>query len=535
MEGNFCLWEKRIKGKMPSLNRERMDTLNKLKIVLCVISENRSYTPLALYYLRAVLLNNSSLQDRMRIEILEFDTKQKTEDIYLKIVEHQPDILGFSCFVWGIQKILAVTQVVKESHPKTTVVLGGPEVSPVANSVIEKNGQIDIVVRDEGEFTFLELVKSFFNDQMNLHLIPGISFRAQDRVIENPSRGIIEDLDTVPSAYLSNPFSLEDRDVCLETQRGCVFKCTFCYYGKGVQTGGRFFSLERIKDELSFLLRQNPKCIYLMDPVFNLPVERAKDICRFIIQNNKNRIPFHTEIRAELVDDELAELMYEAHIRHVEVGLQTSDPKVLNTIKRGLNTHRFLKGLGALKKYDIAIYLQLIYGLPKDSRETFLNSLEFALSLNVPTVEVFRLQVLPGTPIWREAKSLGITYDEKPLYWILSSQEFSADTLAELEKISFSIPLFNNNLLIELLCKEANIKVTDLMAQWVIWCAAEGVAITAHNSQTLWDHFKDFVFGFCRQQSIHCEFYKKIFDRKNEFPLTARWEKQEFASNRSGY
>ncbi len=496
-----------------------------------MVSEDRSFTPLALYYLRTVLLNSSALQDRISIEILEFDTKQATEDIYLKIVEYQPDVLGFSCFVWGIQKILAVTQFIKESHPNTPIVLGGPEVSPVARSVLEKNNQIDFIVRDEGEFTFLELIQSFINSRTKLDGILGVTYREQDRIVENPPRGIIADLDTVPSAFLSNPFSLEGRIVCLETQRGCVYKCTFCYYGKGVQTGGRFFSLERVKDELFFLLRQKPKCIYLMDAVFNLPMERAKEICRFIILHNKDHILFHTEIRAELIDDELAELFYEANIREVEVGLQTSDPKVLNTIKRGLNTDRFLKGLDALKKNNIAVYLQLICGLPKDNRETFLNSLEFALSLNVQTVVVFKLQVLPGTPIWREAKSLGIIYDEKPIYSIFSSKEFSAETLAELEKIAFSLPLFNNNLLIELLCKEAGVKMTELMAQWVKWCSSEGVIITVHNAQTLWGRFKDFVLSFCRQKSINCEFYEKIFDRKDEFPLIARWKKQEFILN----
>jgi len=164
-----------------------------------------------------------------------------------------------------------------------------------------------------------------------------------------------------------------------------------------------------------------------MDPIFNLNAARAKEICRFIAGHNPRRIPIHSEIWAEFVDDELAALMRDAGFHYLEVGLQTTDPTALATTERRLRVERFNEGIAHLQRYRLPFQLQLIYGLPGETRDTFRESLNFAMSLDPPELGVFPLMVLPGTELWRKAAELDLEFDPEPPYHLRSHLSMTAD------------------------------------------------------------------------------------------------------------
>ena len=419
-----------------------------MKILLSTINLDM---PLALLYLKSFLLNDRYLREKIEIEIKEFNLFDFDNFILSEIQKYDPQIIGFSCYMWNIKQILALSRNIKKINRDTKIILGGPQVSPIAKILLEENPQIDIIVRDEGEVTFSELVKSLLNSSKNINKVLGITYRHNGKIIDNAAREIIPDLDSIPSPYISNLIPLEDREACLETQRGCIFKCHFCYYNKNFDRI-RFFSMERVKEDLSFLLKQKLRKIYLVDPVFNLGVKRAKEICKFIIQHNKNNIPFRTEIRAEFVDEELAELFHRANIRYLDIGLQSSDHKVLHLINRKLDTQKFVNGLNFLKKYNLETKVDLIYGLPGDTFYSFKKSIEFTLNLEPKDFSILKLQVLPGTRIWSKAKELCVIYEEEPPYRILHTKDFSFDELIALEKIVNSLKFSNIFLCIFLKC-----------------------------------------------------------------------------------
>jgi len=205
-----------------------------------------------------------------------------------------------------------------------------------------------------------------------------------------------------------------------------------------------------------------------MDPVFNLDLKRAKEICKFIIQNNKNNIPFHTEIRAELVDKELAELFYKANFKFLEIGLQSTDKDVLELVNRKLNFEQFVYGIKLLKDYSLSIEIQLIFGLPGDTIPSFMNSLEQVMALKPKYVRTFRLMLLPGTEIWNNSKKLGMVYENEPFHRLLKSNSVSFSDIVRFEKIKNS--LFLRNLwIIKYLCKDINIELLDFIKLWIDW------------------------------------------------------------------
>ena len=492
-----------------------------MKILLSTINARKLFTPLALLYLKTCITNDKILREKVEVEIMEFESFETDDSILYAIKKYDPHIIGFSCYIWNIKKILALSDKIKKINNDIKIILGGPQVTPIAKILLEENSQIDIIVRGEGEITFLELIKSLLNSNKKINEILGITCRHNDGIIDNADREIISNLDSIPSPHLSNFINLEDKEVCIETQRGCIFKCHFCYYHKGFDKI-RFFSMERVKKDLSFLLKKKLKSIYLMDPVFNLNVNRAKEICRFIVQNNKNNIPFHIEIKAEFVDEELAELFHKANVNFLEVGLQSINDKVLSLINRKLNIKKFISGFNLLKKYDLGTEIQLILGLPGDTLYSFEKSLEFALNLKPKNLSIFMLHVLPGTEIWNKAKDFGIIYEGEPPYYFLQSRSLPFDDVIELQKIVNSIRLFRTKKSIAFLCEEAKIKLLDIIKLWVSWLNDDKFLLHCQSSAVLRKKFRKFIKYLCEKNNIDFNFYDAILHKEILFNKTSK-------------
>jgi len=380
-----------------------------LKVCLATAHSRPTFIPLALLYLKACLVEQQGLADD-DVTILEFGPDDSADQISDAVVAIGADVVAFSCYLWNIRALTNAATRIKSRQPTTLIVLGGPEVGPVASSTLARHLAIDVVVKSEGEVPFRQIVERR-QGAVDLDDVPGICFRRRDEIVDTGEAPIVRDLNQLASPHTERFATNERRVICIETQRGCVFRCSFCFYNKDLSIRNRRFDLARVKREIGFWLERDIRELYLMDPVFNLNAERAKDICRFIAAHNTRQIPVHTEVWAEFIDDELASLMREARFSYIEVGLQTTDDNVLATVERRLRLQKFLDGIASLKKYNLPFEVQLIYGLPGETRETFRKSLNFAAALDPSFLSVFQLMVLPGTELWRKAASLDLEYD----------------------------------------------------------------------------------------------------------------------------
>ncbi|MFB0565909.1 MAG: radical SAM protein, partial [Candidatus Aminicenantaceae bacterium] len=279
------------------------------KVILSTICPGTEDIQLALYYLKAYFNKYSTFTDSVEIEVIPFLPRQKPADTAKKLTEKNPDILGFSCYVWNIIDTLKICRYVKKAVPKVRIILGGPEVSPRATEILSNNRSVDVVVIGEGEETFKEVSEYFLFGRKSLETIDGIVYRVAKKVIPNKKRAVIEDLDTIPSPYLQGLIDMNKyQSISTETHRGCLFRCHYCYYHKEFNQI-RYFSLPRVERELAFILKKNPIGVYFMDPTFNADKERAKEVLRTFIKYNKTT-RLHLELRAEFLDEETVELLH---------------------------------------------------------------------------------------------------------------------------------------------------------------------------------------------------------------------------------
>lgn len=308
--------------------------MDKKRVIL--ISFNwANHFSIALGYLKTYAQKDKFVLKNTQIEITDFDTEiHDVRQVVYYLSQNKPDILGFSCFCWNISKVLETARVVKTIFPHIKIILGGPEVGPISTKYLEENPFIDVVAKGEGEVTFAELLKHYLG-KGRLEGIEGISYRIDGQVFENPDRPLIEDLSEIPSPYLEGILIPRDKVTYIETFRGCIFKCGYCFEGKNFPRP-RFFPEDRIKREIEFIM-SNPevKSFHFIDSIFNLKKERLEKIVGILSAANRFNTELRTiEIIAEFVDEETVALFKKANVKSVETGPQTVNKDTLKNVNR---------------------------------------------------------------------------------------------------------------------------------------------------------------------------------------------------------
>jgi radical SAM superfamily enzyme YgiQ (UPF0313 family) len=193
--------------------------------------------------------------------------------------------------------------------------------------------------------------------------------------------------------------------------------------------------------------------------------------------------------------------MKAAHFDYVELGLQTTDAKTLVTIERRLKMEQFIAGVKHLKKAGLYIELHLIFGLPGDTFPKFRDSLNFAASLDPTDIGVFPLQVLPGTDLWTNSESFGLSFDREAPHLLTSTSTLTRADLAYGFQIACAVEPLWKSLAVRLLTREPDVKFSDIVEGWIGWSDTHGGDVT--DVTTL----REYLNEFCAGRQIPAAFY----------------------------
>ena len=330
-----------------------------------------------------------------------------------KVMARRPDIIGFTTYVWNVTRVLYLIKEIK-AYYSPRIVLGGPEVTD-DNPLLADNPLIDFCIRGEGEPQFAGLLRE-----------------PESWSHKNGSSNAGDWFSKSPSPYLSAPLMPEiENFMLLETMRGCPYACAYCYYGKS-RRRPLFKDDRRVIEGLEWAISRDVKEVYFLDPSLDSR-PGLKNLLRQIASLNKDRrMSLISEIRADRVDDELADLLAGAGFTWFEIGLQSTNPEALALMHRRADLELFVNGVRTLKKRGITTEIDLIAGLPGDDRQGFEKTIQFILDYNMhDDVQVFPLSILPGTEFRKNAKELGLIFDKHPPYTIKQTQTFSEDEILD--------------------------------------------------------------------------------------------------------
>jgi len=326
------------------------------------------------------------------------------------LLDRKPDIVGFTVYCWNLARSLYFAEKLK-LHGGPRIIFGGPEITPDNLTVVSK--AVDFYVCGEGEAIFLKLLENPATwEKMSAMEPAGALFKKS------------------PSPYLQNLLEPEIENLMLlETQRGCPYRCGYCYYNKSHE-GLSFADETHLLQGVQWALDQGVKELYLLDPSLNAHPDLENLLRKISKVNKRRRLKIISEIRAEAIDEKLADLLAAAGFSWFEIGLQSTNPRALKIMNRPTRLAQFAQGAKRLKQRGIVPAIDLIVGLPGDDLQGFCRSVQFVAENDLADdIQVFPLSVLPGTDFRTNSKELGLRFDPSPPYALIENASFSADDM----------------------------------------------------------------------------------------------------------
>ncbi|RJP78309.1 MAG: radical SAM protein [Desulfobacteraceae bacterium] len=326
------------------------------------------------------------------------------------LVEKKPDIVGFTLFNWNVERSIHIARRIKAAC-KLKIVFGGPEVTP--DNTMNGLSIADFLVYGEGESIFRQLL--------------------QDDRIWNKGKGegISENIfQSAKSPYVEGLLDPSiNRLMYLETQRGCPFRCGFCYYNKSMKQPARAAE-DVVIQAVEWGLRHQVEELCILDPSLNSRPDLPSLLGKIGAINTKKAICISGETRAEQIDNHIADLFAHAGFSLFEIGLQSTNPEALRIMNRKTDLPRFLNGTALLKERGILPRIDLIVGLPGDTLDTFRQSVDFIAAHDLfDDIMVFPLSVLPGTDFRKNHQALQLTFEDSPPYSIVRTPAFSREDM----------------------------------------------------------------------------------------------------------
>lgn len=357
----------------------------------------------------------------------------------------RPDIVGISNLVSPTEgETVKLARKIKKALPETKIVVGGSNASARPLFFI-KDKCIDFVIIGEGEETMKELISKFA--QKNFRGIKGLYYKDKNKIRVNPPRPFITDLDSLPypawhllpmeEYFHGQPagiFIKKKRFATVISSRGCPGGCNFCTNEKVWGRLWRPRSVENTIAEIKLLKRlYKIEEIQFVDPNISVRKDRFIKLCKAL---KKEKLPWLPSggVAVNTLNPRLIRMMAKSGCYAVQFGIEHGDPDMQRRIGKIVPLKSTKKLSRACKRYGMWTHGNFIMGLPGETRESAVKSLEYAIKADLDSVSFFTALPLPGSKIYHELfESRGINLYNLRFY--LSQIKLSEIPIAELNSI----------------------------------------------------------------------------------------------------
>jgi radical SAM superfamily enzyme YgiQ (UPF0313 family) len=400
---------------------------------------------LGIGYMAAVLEKNGYDVNVLDASALELSYDEIGEEI----LKRNPDIVSISALTPTIGVALDTADKIRQVKPDAVVVLGGYHPTFQFEEVL-KESSVDLVIRGEGEYTFLELVQTIEKNG-DLADVKGLAFHDENdgSLVVTPDREIIADLDELPfPAFHLFPMkkyrilNITTNVATIITTRGCPMQCSFCSSAALHGDHLRRRSYENVCDEIELrLMEQNIDTIAFMDDTFTLNKKFVKDFCREIKRRNL-KFWWGCTSRVDSLDEELLQTMKDAGCITLFIGVESADQQILDKMNKNITVEKTENAFKIARKVGIRTIASCVLGMPEDTKESMKRTIEFVKGLN-PNYALYSLATpYPGTRFYKESFEKNVI---KITDWskynlidpVLKTMDCSSEELRSIQKKAF--------------------------------------------------------------------------------------------------
>lgn len=417
----------------------------KIKVLLVSVDWNRdmSRTPmLAPAFLVAHSRRDPQIRSRVEFEIRQFCMNDPVEIIIAEILARKRHIIGFTCYVWNYDLYEQILPVVKQIHPETILIMGGPQLLGQERDVMRWMPDLDIVAYKNGETAFTDIIRQTLTGKHDWFSIGGILSRSNGEIIDNSHQAKQLNFADVASPFLEGVITGKHRNVFLMTYRGCPGHCAFCAWSGNDGRHLDMLPMDRVRRELEVIREMGATSLGIFDSNFNQPPGRAQEIFDIILENKQINL-VGTSIFAESMNNDLANRMGQVQSL-IGVGIQAIKPGVNTVMGRHCELDRLSAGIRIMHLNNLQFVLQMIVGLPGDTYASIAETLNYALQFQPWRIDAFRLMVLPGTEYRFRAEELKLVYETRPFHYVISHYSMSCAEINRAERMAQALTLFYN-------------------------------------------------------------------------------------------
>lgn len=367
--------------------------------------------------------------------------------------KHANDLLGrpknidilFGVYVWNDLLTRKILSILRDKGFTNRIILGGPQITSTPKDKLETiYPHADVFIRGEGENVLVEVTRT--TEHIKL---PGVHYSGD---IDDFTRAEA-DLTTLPSPFIGQyekppivnnwiPVKRVGK-ARWETKRGCPFRCWFCQH-RGTSNKIRYFSKQRLFDEMKYFIENNIERLTVVDPTFNTG-STYKDILNELISLGYNK-ELSLQCRFECVDDEFLELV-KRFDTCLEFGLQTIHPTECKAINRQNDLDKVVEVMEKLHHQNIHYEIDLMYGLPAQTVDSFRHSVEFCQRYKPKKIRAWPFMLLRGTELDKEEhrKKWGLKESNDSIPVVISSNSFDESDWKEMDTLAKELRNFGEH------------------------------------------------------------------------------------------
>jgi len=365
------------------------------------------FIPLGIGYLAAILEKNG-----YNVTVIDCQAQKLTlNEVENELHKRKPDIVGVTSTTLTYKPALEIIKVAKKALPNCLAVIGGSHVTFWDHEALEECPQLDVVVRKEGEITFLELVQRVETGKSYREIL-GITYRKDGQIVKNADQPYLEDLDSLPfPAFHLFPLKQFNKYgniiFPVMTSRGCVFWCEFCTAVRMFGRKYRMRSPKKVVDEIEYLYKKYGEKQYTFyDDAFTVDQARTEEICNEILRRGL-KIKWDCETRIDMVSKDLLNKMKEAGCIAVWYGVEAGSQKVRDAMGKGISTQQTFNAFKWTKEAGLIAVASIILGFPGETKETAWESVKLLKKINPDEIGIYIATPYPGTPMYDYVKKKG--------------------------------------------------------------------------------------------------------------------------------
>jgi radical SAM superfamily enzyme YgiQ (UPF0313 family) len=392
-----------------------------VKITFVELSAFEAILPLASGYMQAYAQQDPEVRDACEFEIYATSVETDPDSIVAELAGRRSDVYALSCYIWNMRLAQTVFDRLQETCPDAQFILGGPQVMNHAADYLPRGRENAVACNGEGERTFAEYVRQLLSPAPDLTAVPGLSFMRHGRLITTEPAPRIQDLTEVPSPFAAGLFEPgRYTTAILETNRGCPFRCGFCYWGAATNDRVHRFEEERIRSDIEWIAENRFTSLFIVDANWGM-LRRDVELTAHLVEcSQRHGFPLMVAMAsAKNSPDRVAEitelLVRGGLLTSQPISLQTMSAETLDRVDRSNIKHSAYESLQRkLREKNISSYIELIWPLPGETLDSYREGIGELCRSGGDTLIVYPQLLLHNTPIYRNRDRLGVRVERVP-------------------------------------------------------------------------------------------------------------------------